>query len=335
MNKLTEILTEQGLADFLDYTHTALALIDAHGQMLDWNPAFERNRTTRPEAKTLQELLSPDSRERFGEMLLGKKTCKTSLHLLPATEKFEFECLLQPVLDGGFLFFAEPDVKARDAELAHLGDALKKTRRELEIKKIDLESVLAQADEVSHTDALTFLPNRKRIVADLQRDVAASERYHKPLTIFMTDIDTFKLVNDTHGHAAGDQVLRIMANGMQTSIRRIDKLGRYGGDEFIFILPATTIKSSLKMADRLLTVARTLPIPLEKEQVIHLSISIGIAQYRIGKESWDELLKRADKALYTSKNNGRDQWTIANDNDRGTISSRSRPAEQTAPEENA
>jgi diguanylate cyclase (GGDEF)-like protein len=79
------------------------------------------------------------------------------------------------------------------------------------------------------------------------------------------------------------------------------------------------------MADRLWEVARTLPIPLEGAQIIHLGISIGIAQYRIGRESWDDLLKRADKALYASKNNGRDQWTIANDNDRGTISSRSTP----------
>jgi diguanylate cyclase (GGDEF)-like protein len=325
LNKLSDVLAQQGLPDFLQYTLTAIVLIDGQGRMLDWNPAFEQRRAARQGATSLQELVWPTSQDRLGEMLKTKKVVKSSLELLPLTEKFEYQCLMQPLADGEFLFFAEPAVKARDVELAHLADTLRKTRRDLENKQIDLESVLAQADEVSHTDALTFLSNRKRIVADIQRDVAASDRYHKPLTIFMVDIDHFKQVNDTYGHSAGDQVLRTMANGMQTSIREIDKLGRYGGDEFLFLLPATTIKSSLKMADRLLEVARTLPIPLDHQQILHLSISIGIAQYRIGKESWDHLIKRADKALYTSKNNGRDQWTIANENDKGTISSRSSP----------
>lgn len=325
MDELAKTLTSQGLPEFLSYTQTVIVHIDSIGILIDWNPAFERNRAASPAATSLQQLLSAASQPRFAEMLRTGKARKANLQLLPATDKFEAECLLQPLSDGSFLFFAEPTIKPRDAEMAHLTESLKSTLRTLEIKKVELEAVLVQADEVSHTDALTFLPNRKLIVADLQREVVACDRYRKPLTIFMADIDHFKLVNDTYGHAAGDQALRTLAGSMQTSIREIDKLGRYGGEEFLFLLPATTIKASLKMADRMLELVRKLPIPIENEQDIHLSISIGIAQYRIGKESWEELLKRADKALYVSKNSGRDQWTIANDNDRGTISSSSLP----------
>ena len=333
MDKLLEILALQSLPEFLSYTQTLVVLIDANGQLLDWNPAFERFRTAGPETTSLHALMSPASQPRLADMLQARKTRKASLSLLPATELFEFECLLHPLRGGGFIFFAEPGIEARDTELSHLADALKNTRHALEIKKIDLESVLVQADEVSHTDALTFLPNRKLIMADLQREVAACERYRKPLTIFMADIDHFKLVNDTYGHATGDQVLRILASGMQTGIREIDKLGRYGGEEFLFLLPTTTIKASLKMADRILERVRTLSIPTDNEQNIQLTISIGIAQYRVGKENWDELLKRADKALYESKNNGRDQWTVANDHDKGTISSRSTPKQKPEQEE--
>jgi len=323
MDKLVKLFTQQGLTEYLNYTQTIVVLIDANGRILDWNPAFERSRNACPGATALKDFLGASSQTRFGELLQAGLPGKAGLQLLPATKKFESECLLQPVADGEFLFFAEPSIKSRDTEIAHLTETLKETRHELEVKKVDLESVLVQANEVSHTDALTFLSNRKLIVADLQREVITCDRYHKPLTIFMADIDHFKLVNDTYGHAAGDQALRILSNGMLTGIRELDKLGRYGGEEFLFLLPATTIKASLKMADRLLQLVRNMQIDIGNEHIIQLTISLGIAQYRIGRESWDDLLKRADKALYKSKNNGRDQWTVANDDNDGSISSRS------------
>ncbi len=333
MDKLLEALTRQALPELLNYTQVMMALLDGHGQILSCNPAMERKLTGNSKKHRVQDMMNAASQVNFAEMLLAPRGMKGSLQLLPASEKFEFDCFVQPVGDGQYLFLAEPSFFARDAAIAHLLDTLKATRHTLEIKQIELESVIIQADEVSHTDSLTFLSNRKRIIADLQREVAACDRYRKPLTIFLTDLDHFKLVNDTYGHAAGDQVLRALSGRMQSGIREIDKLGRYGGEEFLFLLPATTIKASLKMADRLLELVRSLPITFEDSKTIHTSISIGIAQYRIGKEAWDELLKRADKALYLSKNNGRDQWTIANDNDKGNISSRSTPAQKAAHKE--
>jgi diguanylate cyclase (GGDEF)-like protein len=98
---------------------------------------------------------------------------------------------------------------------------------------------------------------------------------------------------------------------MLTSIRQIDKLGRYGGDEFLFILPVTTRISAAKIAERLLNIVHSLEIKLDDNSGIRVTISLGIAQYRIGKESWDELLKRADQALYQSKDHGRNCWTVS------------------------
>jgi diguanylate cyclase (GGDEF)-like protein len=165
-------------------------------------------------------------------------------------------------------------------------------------------------DEIAHTDPLTFLSNRRQIMGNLQREVAQSDRYGKALTIFMVDIDHFKRVNDTFGHAAGDRVLQALANELREGIRVSDTIGRYGGEEFIILLPGTLIKPASNLAGRLLKAVRAASVDIG-QATIQCTISIGIAQYRIGAETWEELLERADKAMYVSKNNGRDQWSVA------------------------
>ena len=111
-----------------------------------------------------------------------------------------------PCRRNSVLFIAEPVTLA--ATLEAVTAELQSTKRILAIKETELKAVIAQADEVSHTDALTFLPNRRQIIGDLQREVIFSDRYGTPLTISMLDIDHFKKINDTYGHAVGDEVLR-------------------------------------------------------------------------------------------------------------------------------
>ncbi len=325
MDQIINVLARNGLSDLLNFTQAFVALIDSSSVLLEWNPAFGQmlNRLPSSEAWLLPNLLAAASRPRFNEMMLALQPCRDNLQLLFEEEGFDFDCLLTSLPDGNYLFFAQPVGKSHDHELMRLTREINNLKHILDIKKIELEAVLVQAYEVSHTDALTFLANRKQIIADLQREVIACERYRKPFTIFMLDIDHFKHVNDSFGHAEGDKALIEMSAEMLKGIRHADKLGRYGGEEFLLLLPATALKSAITLADRLLTIAREKTIHLENDQNIRLTISIGIAQIRIGKESWDELLRRADKALYMSKANGRDQWTVLNYSDNGIISSRS------------
>jgi diguanylate cyclase (GGDEF)-like protein len=180
----------------------------------------------------------------------------------------------------------------------------------LSIKETELKAVIAQADEVSHTDALTYLPNRKQIIGDLQREVAFSDNYGTPLTISMLDVDHFKQVNDTYGHAVGDDVLRRLASEMRDHIRYPDTIGRYGGDEFLIVLPHSTLRAAAQQAERLCKHVRSLQIK-SGDQEIGTAISIGVAQYKIHQEDWQTLLARADGALYQAKNNGRNQWVAS------------------------
>jgi diguanylate cyclase len=177
-------------------------------------------------------------------------------------------------------------------------------------KETELQAVIAQADEVSHTDALTFLPNRRQVMIDLQSAVEFSERYGTPLTISMLDVDFFKKVNDTYGHAAGDEVLRCLAKSFRNAIRHPDTIGRFGGEEFLIVLPHSTIKAAREQAARLCENIRSAPIVVGGKEV-SVTVSIGIAQYKLHKEDWQALLNRADAALYKAKNNGRDQWMIS------------------------
>jgi diguanylate cyclase (GGDEF)-like protein len=177
------------------------------------------------------------------------------------------------------------------------------------VKEKELQAVLAQADEVSHTDALTFLPNRKSMQAELQRQVTYAERYGTPLSISMIDVDNFKHINDTFGHAAGDQVLRFIASEMRDRIRQPDLIGRYGGDEFLVILPNTTAGAAGEQAGRLCQQVAATPVIVGKD-LIGVHLSIGITQYQPNTDDWKSLLERADQAMYQAKRNGRGQWAI-------------------------
>ena len=202
------------------------------------------------------------------------------------------------------------------AENQRLSTELIKTRKELDearrvikIKEIELKAVVAQAEEVSHVDELTCLPNRRQVIKQLQNEVIRAERYKTLLSISMIDIDNFKKINDSYGHTVGDQVLFQLANILQEGVRDPDTVGRYGGEEFLVVLPNTRLKPAAEQAARL--VKRVREAEINVGEVIQLTISIGVAEYRHGHENWQKFLSRADLALYDAKNAGRDRWAIS------------------------
>ena len=195
------------------------------------------------------------------------------------------------------------------AELEETKKELEAAKKLLTIKGIELQAVIAQAEEVSHVDQLTCLPNRRQIIKTMQTEVLRAERYKTVLSISMIDIDHFKKVNDTHGHTVGDQALFQLANLLQEDIRHPDTVGRYGGEEFLVVLPNTRLDQAAGQAARLCKLVRETGIDIGK--MLWLTISIGVAEYRHGQENWQKFLSRADMALYAAKNAGRDQWAVS------------------------
>ena len=195
-------------------------------------------------------------------------------------------------------------------EFQHLEAELKKAKRTIEIKEIELKAVLAQSHEITNTDVLTFLPNRRKIIGDLQAEVIRATRYGAPLSISLLDVDHFKHVNDTYGHLTGDETLRMIAARLREQIRHPDTIGRYGGEEFLIVLPNSESTAAGEQAARLCQRVRELEIETDKHK-FSLTISAGVAQFKHGQENWEHFLSRADDALYQAKKNGRDQWAMA------------------------
>jgi diguanylate cyclase (GGDEF)-like protein len=125
----------------------------------------------------------------------------------------------------------------------------------------------------------------------------------------VVDIDNFKVVNDTYGHPVGDEVLRHVALQLRDSIRHPDVVGRYGGEEFIILLPNSDKHAAAEQATRLCREIRS-KVMRSKEYDLRVTVSIGVAQFRIGEDSWHSLLKRADNAMFEAKNRGRDRWVV-------------------------
>ena len=209
---------------------------------------------------------------------------------------------------------ADDDLKDKYEKLLEdfqkLQAEFEKTKRALEIREIEVKSILIQAHELANVDAMTFIPNRRKIIVELQEEVIRSDRYGTPLSISILDIDHFKKVNDTYGHTTGDETLRRVAARLRELIRHPDVIGRYGGEEFLIVLPNSEARAAAEQASRLCKDIRNTKIEANNN-VLSVTVSVGIAQFRVGKENWEGFLNRADEALYQAKNNGRDRWAVA------------------------
>lgn len=162
-------------------------------------------------------------------------------------------------------------------------------------------------------DALTNLNNRRQFELRLGQEIATTRRQNNPLCAMMIDIDFFKRVNDTYGHASGDAVLRGVAGIIKSALRESDIPSRYGGEEFAVLLPYTHIEEAKIVGERLRKAVETNPIPINVEEAgvssINVTISMGLAEFN-NQETGEELFERADKALYDAKTSGRNRVCI-------------------------
>ena len=163
-------------------------------------------------------------------------------------------------------------------------------------------------------DPLTGVANRRSLIAALDRDMARAQRMREPMALMMVDIDHFKDVNDQYGHPAGDRVLCSVVNVLRQRVRAQDLVGRYGGEEFMVLLPDTGLVGAEQLARALCKAVEESRCPADgvPGPGIAVTVSIGVFGGRLGSgDSWDMLIAAADRALYQAKNNGRNRVEVA------------------------
>jgi two-component system cell cycle response regulator len=166
--------------------------------------------------------------------------------------------------------------------------------------------------EMAITDQLTGLHNRRYMARHLDNLVAQSSRNGKPLAFLIMDVDFFREVNNNHGHDIGDEVLKEFANRISANVRGIDLACRYGGEEFVVVMPDTDLSLALTIAERLRKSIETTPIVISRAPgKLNITISIGIAATTGPGDNAEALLHRADQALYSAKRNGRNRVVTA------------------------
>jgi len=180
-------------------------------------------------------------------------------------------------------------------------------RREHEIRLLSL------------TDPLTHLSNRRSILADLNQEHERSGRYGPSFSVLLVDLDHFKHVNDTWGHPVGDLVLVAAAKALKESVRKIDYVGRYGGEEFLVILPGTDSEGAFQLAERCRKQLEMIAIDIGKSESVKITGSMGLYCNEHGRSiSAEQMLHYADEALYKAKDSGRN-CVIVSENEKNFL----------------
>ncbi|WP_313089483.1 diguanylate cyclase [Pseudomonas sp.] len=194
----------------------------------------------------------------------------------------------------------EKEAARQAAELAHM---------ELEAKHRELEALSQHLQTMAISDPLTGCNNRRYFTEIAEKMVSAAQRHDRRISVLMLDIDFFKRINDTFGHPVGDETLKAVAAACRSVLRQPDFLVRFGGEEFVAILPDTDAAEAMVAAERARSEVQALQLK-SGQRTLTLTISIGVAEYQRGETSLDQALARADTALYQAKRGGRNRCVI-------------------------
>jgi diguanylate cyclase (GGDEF)-like protein len=165
--------------------------------------------------------------------------------------------------------------------------------------------LLAERERLAAIDGLTGLANRREFDQALSREVNRAERTHEPLSLVVFDVDHFKIINDTRGHLAGDEVLRAIAQVLAGAVREMDLVARYGGEEFAVILPRCDQHDAIRVIERITAMTRQRP------DLEGVTLSSGLATIPFNAADGISLVAAADEALYESKRSGRNRYSVS------------------------
>ncbi|MEI7644770.1 MAG: GGDEF domain-containing protein [Chloroflexales bacterium] len=310
----------------IERSESLIALITKHGELIEWSESLGQVLARRPGIDSLLPLLDPSSRTRFltliQQAITAQRAGPITLNFIdsPIAIPQSYRCYADCTLDAQIVLLAEPipplDQRAVEeymqvtSELSTTTRTLQKVRHHLEQKQQLLEDALAQIEKIAHIDDLTQIPNRRNVMIKLDEEVKRAQRYGSPVSILLIDIDLFKHINDCYGHQMGDQVLRSCATLLQRSIRTSDHLGRYGGEEFLAVLPMCTKEAAADMAERLRRRVAEGHFAVSETTGFSITISIGVSDLDPQHDTLELLIAHADHALYMAKEAGRNQVQI-------------------------
>lgn len=191
--------------------------------------------------------------------------------------------------------------------LHHMQTNIRNTERILHEGEEKLRSQQSELEHLTKIDALTGVYNRRHLSEKIENEISRNNRYCANISVMMVDLDHFKNINDTYGHAAGDQILKIVSKLFKHSIRETDMVARYGGEEFCIILVETPLDEAMFVAEKIRAIIEEATLPMGDNQVIDVTCSIGVAQYHRSMRNSETLIAKADEALYRAKREGRNR----------------------------
>jgi diguanylate cyclase (GGDEF)-like protein/PAS domain S-box-containing protein len=291
---ITAVISRQAQLDrrarrFFELSQDMLCTMDAEGRCREANSAWKRHLGYSPEelhGVYLLDLAHPDDR---------KPAMAEAQRLFSGGGFASLEARVR-AKDGSWHWLRTSSTFAADEQLVYARSTDVTALKRVESER---EQLLGEVQNLARRDALTGLPNRRALAELLPRELARSRRSASPLCAAIVDIDHFKAYNDTYGHLAGDEVLREAAIAWDGALRAEDTIVRFGGEEFLVVLPDTTVEQARDVVER-----------LRKAMPRSQTCSAGLAAWDF-VESADDLLCRADKALYLAKACGRDRLAAA------------------------
>ncbi|THF62298.1 diguanylate cyclase [Pseudothauera nasutitermitis] len=299
--------SEERLRRVLALAPTAIVVSDARdGQVLFVNPKAEEMAGVGAEqllgGSSADFFLLDEDRVRVLQ-LLNQHGAVNDLEVCLLRASGEPLWALLSAMPGEFggrpaVITAISDITAR----RRIEEELEQARQELEQANQQMRRANAELAQAASTDRLTGLANRRRLEEGAEAEMARARRHLDPLSVVLFDIDWFKMVNDRHGHEAGDAVLREVAQRLGARVRASDLLARWGGEEFLLLASATGLAEALVLAEKMRRLIEGEPFP----GVGSLTASFGVAEFKPG-ENFSTLTARADRALYRAKEGGRNR----------------------------
>lgn len=316
-----DVLAADGSIDFRAVNGSDRPGTDALTAM--WREAAHRPDPIRDEViATGKPIYFPDAHndERLspGSTAYFKRTLIRSTALIPLVDKDEVLGALG-VASHNPMEFGDQEVELLEALASQVASALKgiqlyqelaKSREELRRVNHQLRETMGIEYHLARTDPLTGIPNRRFLDESLEGEHQRASRYGQDLSVVLTDLDNLKDVNDQHSHEAGDEVLQALATRARESCRGVDVVGRYGGDEFLFILPSTALEDAANLAERFRDLVSKQPVTLRSGKKVRISVSLGVAQWKDSMAGPADLVREADRALHRAKTAGRNRTLL-------------------------
>jgi len=298
------VRSERFLSTIFDSIHDPFCIFDQDFRIVKVNDAYARIN-----GKNTEDLLGQkcfDVLHNTEDVCNGCMIQNTFENGSPVNK--EKQALIPEAAEAWFELFSYP-IYDETGAISHVIEYSREIT-EKKLTEFERKRLIEELEQLSRTDALTGVLNRRALALELADEFNRAMRYEKPLSLILCDLDNLKEINDSFGHHAGDRALCCLADVLTSLLRKHDMAGRYGGDEFLAIMPDTDMEGAAAFAERLRSAVAGETMLIFGSQV-RMTLSIGVSTLLAGMSGPEDLIRPADLALYESKNSGRNTVTLA------------------------